>query len=127
MHSIVSVLRDLGIAAGALVAIVAHGKLPVISRPGKYVWRRLVAEPVEAWVQTFGRSLVAEALEPVYRRLDSIDGAVNTRPPGSPTMSQDVAETRHRVTKIEAHQLADHERLRAIEDVVTSPPKDPSD
>ena len=127
MHSIVSVLRDLGIAAGALVAIAAAFKLPGINRPIRYIWRVLVEKPLSSWAHSIGRPIVEDALEPVYRRLDSIDGAVNTRPPGSPTMSQDVAETRHRVTKIEAHQLADHERLRAIEDVVTSPPKDPSD
>lgn len=124
MHSLVSTLTDLGIAAGAIVAIVAAFRLiPGVDRPIRYLFRVLIGDPLSTWAHSIVMPIVTEALEPFGRRLDSIDGAVNNRPPGSPTLSQDVVEIRERQAVIDDRLAADHERLRAIEDVVTSPPK----
>lgn len=133
MHPALAFLRDLGVAAAALVAIAAAAKLPGLRRPVRYAFRVLVGDPatavMRAWLIPMIRNdivpiierVVVDLLAPVHRRLDSIDGAVNNRPKGSPTLSQDVSEVKHRVTKIEARQMGDHEKLAAIEELVTEP------
>lgn len=74
---LLSILRDAGIAAGALVAIVAAFKLiPGIDKPIRYLFRVLIGDPLSAWAHSVVMPIVTEALEPVSRRLDSIDGAV---------------------------------------------------
>ena len=112
---------QLGKVAGVVIALVAVSKVPGISKPVRYLWRVLIADPFATWLRVEVNPILDAKLHPVIDRLDRIDGAVNHRSEGGTTMSEDVAETRERVERIEGRQALDHDRLRAIEDVITSP------
>lgn len=64
------VLQTTAVIAAALVAIATAAKMPWISRPGRWLWRRLVAEPVAAW---FHRVLDAWADRAITPRLDALE------------------------------------------------------
>jgi hypothetical protein len=59
----------LGTIGGALVATAAALRLPVISRPIRWVWRRLVGEPVGHWFRALIREEVTTVLRPVMHEL----------------------------------------------------------
>lgn len=71
-------LRDsaLAVAAvcGALVTIVAAAKLPLVQRPVLWVWRRLVAEPLAAWID----GLLHQHTQPLHDRLSAVEHEVRT-------------------------------------------------
>ena len=69
-HDALAILQTTAIIAAALVAIVAAANLPMISRPGRWLWRRLVAEPFATWTHGV---LDAWADRSVNPRLDALE------------------------------------------------------
>ena len=70
-HDALRILQTTAMVAVALCAIVAATKLPMISKPGRWLWRRLVAEPIAAW---FHGVLDAWADRTINGRLDWLEG-----------------------------------------------------
>jgi|SRR5690625_1383029 len=105
--------------AGAPISIAAALKLPVIGKGVRYLGRVLVAEPL------------AVALGPVIEkavndseRIKEIDRAVNTRPVGAPTLSDDVevltatvTDLSGRVTRIDARLASMEHKIGELVDV----------
>lgn len=73
----------IGLLAASLTAVVTAVRLPIISKPGRWIWRRLIGEPVTAWVN---RTLDAWSERPdgVVQRLDRLE-AQHHRNGGSST------------------------------------------
>lgn len=70
-------------------------RLPTIGRPVRYLARVLISDPLSAAMEPMIVRAVEES--PVLRE---IDRAVNTRDPGSPTMSDDVARMSSQVDEL---------------------------
>jgi len=66
-------LQDVGIAAGSITAIITLAVLVARLKVTRWVWRRLVSEPLTAW----HRAQVAHELEPriapLHERLSRIE------------------------------------------------------
>lgn len=94
-------LRDsaLAVAAvcGALVTIVAAAKLPLVQRPVLWVWRRLVAEPLAAWID----GLLHQHTQPLHDRLAVVEHEV-IRNDGS-SLRDAADRTEAQVHRISAH------------------------
>ena len=71
-------LRDSAIAvgavAGALVTIAAAAKLPLISRPIRWLWAHLVADPLATWIDT----VLDPHTAPLHDRLERVEHEVRT-------------------------------------------------
>ncbi len=62
--------------AAAPVALAAASRVPVIRRPGQWLWRRLVAEPVTVWAhRTLDESPLGRRLEAVEHEVRTNDGS----------------------------------------------------
>lgn len=78
-------LRDTALAiaavAGALVTLATAAKVPVVNRPVRWFWRRLVADPVGRWIEgvldRHAEPDRAEAAE-MHRRLKLVEHEVHT-------------------------------------------------
>lgn len=64
------ILQTTAVVAAALVAIVAAARLPMISRPGRWIWRRLIAEPFATWVHALLDAWAEKRIDP---RLDALE------------------------------------------------------
>lgn len=62
-------LTDIAITAGALVAIATAARLPIINRPGKWLWKRNVAGPIGGWIH----QILTAHTAPITERLDRGD------------------------------------------------------
>ncbi len=67
----------IGVMSASLTAIAAAARLPWISRPGRWLWRRLIAEPFGAWVRhqldAWADDRIKPELEPIRERLDNLE------------------------------------------------------
>ena len=60
--------------AGALVAIAAAAKLPLISRPIRWAWSHLVAPPLAAWMD----GVLHGHTQPIHDRIMTVEHEVRT-------------------------------------------------
>lgn len=64
-----SILTDLGAGAAAFVAIVAALGFVIRSRPTKWLWRRVVAEPITNWQRAQFEHVTEPALAEIRQQL----------------------------------------------------------
>lgn len=113
LAAIPSPLVDIGTACAILVGIVAAARTPVISRPGRAVWRRLVAEPVGEWFDTLlhrHTSVIREDVHGIDRRLENVETRVwslqqEFRTNGGSSAKDQWDRLEHAVTPTEADGL----------------------
>lgn len=91
------ILQTTAIIAAAVVAIATAAKLPIVSKPGRWLWRRLVAEPLAAWFHAVLDAWAERSVNPrltwledqfrnnggstLRDRVDTIGDAVGADPP----------------------------------------------
>lgn len=78
-----SLLVDVGAAAGALTALVLFVGLVWRSRPARWLWRTLVAEPFSEWT----RAQVTHVVEPMVAEVRQ-----EVRPNGGSSFRDEVAQ-----------------------------------
>lgn len=96
-----------GAVAGALVAIAAAVRLPVIRRPGMWLWRRLIGEPATEWMHR------ALASSPMGERVRGIEAQVH--PNGGGSLLDIARRNSGRLDSIEARAATVVDRLDVID------------
>ncbi len=69
------IAETLAVLAGCVVAIGAAAKVPFVSKPIHWLWRRNVSGPIAAWFRRLIRDEVHEVLQPVIAELRPNGGA----------------------------------------------------
>ena len=87
----------IGVLAGALVALGAVAKLPLVNRPGRWLWHHIVADPLTAWVD----GILYQHTRPLYDRIAVVEHEVRTNDGSS---LRDVADR----SESAARQIAEH-------------------
>lgn len=71
------IVIGIGVTSASLTAIAAAARLPWISRPGRWLWRRLIVEPFATWVRhqldSWADDRIKPELEPIKERLDNLE------------------------------------------------------